>query len=59
MLECALNSDAEAGIILRFHDADNYLVALYSPLLKAQSKPFHLQYSALQSPGYSHRVRVH
>ena len=29
------NSDAEAGIILRFHDADNYLVALYSPLLKA------------------------
>jgi len=27
--------DAEAGIILRFHDADNYLVALYSPLLKA------------------------
>jgi hypothetical protein len=29
------NSDAEAGIILRFHDAANYLVALYSPLLKA------------------------
>lgn len=29
------NSDAEAGIILRFHDTDNYLVALYSPLLKA------------------------
>jgi len=29
------NSDAEAGIILRFHDVDNYLVALYSPLLKA------------------------
>jgi len=29
------NSDAEAGIILRFHDADHYLVALYSPLLKA------------------------
>ena len=29
------NSDAEAGIILRFHDADNYLVALYSPLLQA------------------------
>ncbi len=28
-------SDAEAGIILRFHDADNYLVALYSPSLKA------------------------
>jgi hypothetical protein len=29
------NRDAEAGIILRFHDADNYLVGLYSPLLKA------------------------
>jgi len=29
------NRDAEAGIILRFHNADNYLVALYSPLLKA------------------------
>ncbi|MHB8957628.1 MAG: apiosidase-like domain-containing protein [Pirellulaceae bacterium] len=29
------NSNAEAGVILRFHDADNYLVALYSPLLKA------------------------
>jgi len=29
------NSDAEAGIILRFHDADNYLVAIYSPLLKS------------------------
>ena len=28
------NSDAETGIILRFHDASNYLVALYSPLLK-------------------------
>jgi len=28
-------SDAEAGIILRFQDADNYLVALYSPLLKS------------------------
>ena len=28
-------SDAEAGIILRFHDADNYLVAIYSPLRKA------------------------
>lgn len=27
-------SDAEAGIILRFHDPDNYLVALYSPLFK-------------------------
>jgi len=29
------NSAAEAGIILRFHDADNYLVAVYSPLLRA------------------------
>jgi len=29
------NSDAEAGIILRFHDADQYLVGLYTPLLKA------------------------
>jgi hypothetical protein len=29
------NSESEAGIILRFHDADNYLVALYSPSLKA------------------------
>jgi len=28
------SSDAEAGIILRFHDQDNYLVALYTPLLK-------------------------
>ena len=28
-------SDAEAGIILRFHDADHYLVALYSPSLKS------------------------
>ena len=28
-------SDAEAGIILRFHDPDNYLVALYTPSLKA------------------------
>jgi hypothetical protein len=29
------NGNAEAGIILRFHDPDNYLVGLYSPLLKA------------------------
>jgi hypothetical protein len=29
------NSDAEAGIILRFHDPDNYVVGLYSPLFKA------------------------
>jgi len=28
-------SDAEAGIVLRFHDFDHYLVALYTPLLKA------------------------
>lgn len=28
------NSDAEAGIILRFHDADNYVVGIYSPSLK-------------------------
>ncbi len=27
-------SDAEAGIILRFHGPDNYVVALYSPSLK-------------------------
>jgi len=27
-------SDAEAGIILRFHDPDNYVVGLYSPSLK-------------------------
>jgi len=29
------NGDAEAGILLRFQDADNYLVGLYSPSLKA------------------------
>jgi len=28
-------SDAEAWIVLRFHDFDHYLVALYTPLLKA------------------------
>lgn len=28
-------NDAEAGIVLRFHDPDHYLVALYTPLLKA------------------------
>jgi len=28
-------SDAEAGIMLRFHSPDDYLVALYSPKLKA------------------------
>ncbi len=35
MASADARSDAEAGIILRFHDADNYLVALYSPLLKS------------------------
>ncbi|MEI7899641.1 MAG: DUF4038 domain-containing protein, partial [bacterium] len=35
MASAEARSDAEAGIILRFHDADNYLVAIYSPLLKA------------------------
>ena len=35
MASAEANSDAEAGIILRFHDLDNYLVALYSPSLKA------------------------
>ena len=30
MASADANSDAEAGIILRFHDPDNYLVALYS-----------------------------
>jgi hypothetical protein len=29
------NSNAEAGVILRFQNADNYLVGLYSPLLKS------------------------
>ena len=35
MASADARSDAEAGIILRFHDADNYLVALYSPSMKA------------------------
>ena len=35
MASADANSDSEAGIILRFHDADNYLIALYSPSLKA------------------------
>jgi len=35
MVSADANRDAEAGILLRFHDADNYLVALYTPLLKA------------------------
>ena len=34
MASADANSDAEAGIILRFHDAANYLVALYTPSLK-------------------------
>jgi len=34
MASADANSNAEAGIILRFHDADNYLVALYTPSLK-------------------------
>jgi len=34
MASADANSDAEAGIILRFHDPDNYLVALYTPSLK-------------------------
>lgn len=34
MASAEATSDAEAGIILRFHDPDNYLVALYTPLLK-------------------------
>jgi hypothetical protein len=35
MASADAGSDAEAGIVLRFHDPDNYLVALYTPLLKA------------------------
>jgi hypothetical protein len=35
MASADARSDAEAGVILRFHDPDNYLVGLYSPLLKA------------------------
>ena len=35
MASAEANSDAEAGIILRFHDAGNYVVALYSPSLKS------------------------
>jgi hypothetical protein len=34
MASADAKSNAEAGIILRFHDVDNYLVALYSPSLK-------------------------
>jgi len=35
MASVEARSDAEAGIILRFHSPDNYLVALYTPSLKA------------------------
>ena len=35
MASAQARSDAEAGIILRFHDPDNYLVGLYTPSLKA------------------------
>ncbi len=28
------SSDAEVGVVLRFHDPDHYLVALYTPLFK-------------------------
>jgi hypothetical protein len=35
MASVEAQSDAEAGVILRFHDFDHYLVALYTPLLKA------------------------
>ncbi|MHC1764001.1 MAG: DUF4038 domain-containing protein [Verrucomicrobiia bacterium] len=35
MVTVEARSDAEAGIILRFQNPDHYLVALYTPLLKA------------------------
>ena len=35
MASVEANSNAEAGIMLRFHDPENYLVALYSPSFKA------------------------
>ncbi|MCY3017481.1 MAG: DUF4038 domain-containing protein [Planctomycetota bacterium] len=35
MASVEANSDAEAGIILRFHSPEHYLVALYTPSLKA------------------------
>jgi hypothetical protein len=35
MASVEANSSAEAGIILRFHDPENYLVALYTPLFHA------------------------
>jgi hypothetical protein len=33
MASVSASSDAEAGVVLRFHDKDRYLVALWSPLL--------------------------
>jgi hypothetical protein len=35
MASVEANSDAEAGIILRFHNPEHYLVALYTPSLNA------------------------
>jgi hypothetical protein len=35
MASVEANSDAEAGIILRFHSPEHYVVALYTPSLKA------------------------
>lgn len=35
MAAVTANSDAEAGVILRFQDPDHYLVGLYTPSLKA------------------------
>ena len=35
IVSTSARSDAEAGLVLRFHDRDNYIVALYSPHFKA------------------------
>lgn len=35
MASVEANSDAEAGIVLRFHNLEHYLVAFYTPSLKA------------------------
>jgi len=35
IVSTSARSDAEAGLVLRFHDPDNYIVALYSPHFKA------------------------
>ena len=35
MVSVTANSDAEAGIVVRYHDNDNYVVGLYSPLINA------------------------